>query len=66
MHICRREVLWAAWRQVRANHGAPGIDAVTIEQLEASEEGVKAFLTDIEEQLRTRSYRPAPCGGCTS
>lgn len=59
-HICRAEVLRAAWRQVRANDGAPGIDGVTIEQIDASEESVHAFLSDIEQQLRTRTYRPAP------
>jgi len=47
----------AAWTQVRANRGAPGIDGVTIGQIEVS---VSAFLTDIEQALRTRSYRPAP------
>lgn len=59
-HICRPEVLRAAWRQVRANRGACGIDGVTIEQIDVSEESVSAFLADIEHQLRTRTYRPAP------
>lgn len=59
-HVCRAEVLRAAWRQVRGNRGAPGIDGMTIEQVDASEESVNAFLADIEHQLRARTHRSAP------
>lgn len=59
-HVCRSEVLRAAWTQVRANRGAAGIDGVRIEHIEVSEESVNAFLAQIEQQLRTRTYRPAP------
>ncbi len=58
--VCRADVLRAAWTQVRANRGAPGIDGVTIEQIDRNEESVRAFLADIEQALRTRSCRPAP------
>lgn len=58
--VCRSDVLLAAWTQVRANRGAPGIDGVTIGQIDVNEESVSAFLADIEQALRTRSYRPAP------
>jgi len=41
---------------VRANKGAPRADEVKIEQIEATEEGVKGFLDEMVESLRSNLH----------
>src|SRR5712692_2640076 len=56
--IYRSDVLWEAWRRVRSNRGAAGIDAETIQAIE--QRGVGEFLAEIEAALRAGRYRPSP------
>jgi group II intron reverse transcriptase/maturase len=56
--ICRGDVLREAWRRVRSNHGAAGIDGETIEAIER--EGIETFLEGIQVALRAGTYRPSP------
>ena len=56
VHVCKMETLREAYRLAKQNNGAPGIDGVTFEAIEAS--GVEAFLEQIRDELVTRTYRP--------
>ena len=56
--IFRPDMLWRAWREVRANGGSAGVDGVRIEDVE--QQGVAAFLQALEQDLRAGSYRPQP------
>ncbi|MBK7398219.1 MAG: group II intron reverse transcriptase/maturase [Myxococcales bacterium] len=56
-HIYRRDVLWEAWKRVKGNKGAAGVDAMTLIAVE--EYGVDRFLEEIESALRAGTYRAA-------
>ena len=58
--ICDRQTLVAAWNQVQANGGAPGVDGISIEWVVKSEGGPERFLDEIEAELRQKTYRPKP------
>jgi RNA-directed DNA polymerase len=54
--VHRTDVLERAWQQVKANQGSPGVDAQTIEAIEAG--GVAPFLAVVQAELHEGRYRP--------
>ena len=56
VHVCKRETLWEAYQLAKENDGAPGVDGVTFQAIEA--EGLEGFLERLREELEQRRYRP--------
>ena len=59
-HVVETETLKCAWRKVKANDGAAGVDGVTIEDIEQSEGGVEGFIAEIQRELHEKTYRASP------
>ena len=56
--VFRSDVLKEAWKRVRSNRGAAGVDEQTICDIE--EYGVERFLGETQEALVAGRYRPRP------
>ena len=56
--IYREDILYHAWKLVRANGGAPGVDGIRLEEIE--ERGATIWLEDIQEELRAGEYKASP------
>jgi RNA-directed DNA polymerase len=56
VHVCKHETLWEAYRLAKENDGAPGVDGVTFEAIEAA--GLEQFLEQLREELVHQTYRP--------
>jgi RNA-directed DNA polymerase len=56
VHVCKLETLRAAYALAKANDGAPGIDGVTFETIDAA--GVDDFLAQLRDELVSFRYRP--------
>ena len=56
--VYRADVLWIAYRRCLINGGAAGVDGQTFEDIERY--GVKEWLGELAEELRTKTYRPSP------
>lgn len=56
--VHRGDVLWEAWERVRHNRGAAGVDRVTLADVE--DYGVGRMLAELQQDLASGSYRPAP------
>jgi len=56
VHACKTETLYEAYWLARKKNGAPGIDGVTFEAIEAL--GVEQFVEQLRKELSERTYRP--------
>jgi RNA-directed DNA polymerase len=56
VHVSKLETLRAAYAMAKENDGAPGIDGVTFEAIEAA--GVEPFLAQLRDELVSRTYWP--------
>ena len=53
--VYRSSTLEAAWRKVRANKGAAGVDKITINRFEVNQ---AKYLKELEHELKTGTYQP--------
>jgi RNA-directed DNA polymerase len=58
--VYRMDILNHAYRLVKANKGAPGVDGLTFEAIEKEEGGVERYLKSIAEELNRKNYKPMP------
>ena len=56
--VYRDDVLYEAWKRVKANKGSSGEDGITIEDIEAK--GVDRYLTEIQVEMKSGNYQPMP------
>ena len=56
--VYRDDVLYEAWKRVKANKGSSGVDGITIEDIEAK--GVDRYLTEIQVEMKSGNYQPMP------
>ncbi len=55
--LASRQSLYSAWRKVRANRGAAGVDAISIAQFEKN---LEPNLTELTRNLLAKTYEPLP------
>ncbi len=56
--IYRGDVLVEAWERVKANRGVAGVDRITLAAVQ--DYGVERMLGELQADLRSGGYRPAP------
>jgi RNA-directed DNA polymerase len=56
VHVCKMETLQEAYAMAKKNNGAPGIDGVTFEDIEAR--GAQQYIEQIRDELTERTYVP--------
>jgi len=58
--VCHPDTLRWAWTRMRRNAGAAGVDGVTFKEIEQGEGGVERFLRELEEKLKSKTYKAKP------
>ena len=56
--VCREDILMEAWKRVKANGGAGGIDKISITDVE--QYGVENLIQEIQQELIEGKYHPRP------
>src|SRR5216684_912117 len=56
--VYREDILNHAYALGRANHGAPGVDGKSFEDIESA--GLTEWMTGLREDLRNKTYQPQP------
>ena len=54
----RTDILEEAYRRVKANKGASGVDGVTIDDIES--QGKAEYLAELQRELKEEQYKPKP------
>jgi len=58
--VYRMDILSHAYKLVRSNKGASGVDGVTFEEIEGMEGGQRRYLADIADELKNKTYKAMP------
>ncbi len=56
--VYRDDILFEAWKRVKANKGSSGVDGIRIEDIE--EMGIEKHLSEIKSELMDGKYKPSP------
>ncbi|WP_434749814.1 group II intron reverse transcriptase/maturase [Paenibacillus amylolyticus] len=57
--VYREDVLWEAWKQVKASGGSGGVDGVTLDTI-VQTYGAGRFVEELRNKLKTGTYQPQP------
>jgi RNA-directed DNA polymerase len=59
-HVCRRDILEAAWRLIRNNNGSPEIDGISFKDITDESGALEKLITETLKELKERTYKPQP------